>query len=49
MGAVYWIAKGLSTAEATTLVERSAGVERAWNEEAWHAGLQKFEALRWKI
>jgi hypothetical protein len=49
MGAVYWIAKGLSTAEATTLVERSAGVERAWNEEALNAGLRKFEALRWKI
>ena len=49
MGAVYWIAKGLSTAEATALVERSAGVERAWNEADWHAGLRKFEALRWKV
>ena len=49
MGAVYWIAKGLSTAEATALVERSAGAERAWNAAAWHAGLRKFEALRWKV
>jgi protein-tyrosine phosphatase len=49
MGAVYWIAKGLSAGEATSRMERSAGVDRAWNEDAWHACLRQFEALRWKI
>jgi len=49
MGAVYWIAKGMSAGEATSLVERSAGVEGAWDQDAWQPGLRKFEALRWRI
>jgi protein-tyrosine phosphatase len=49
MGAVYWIAKGLSAIEATSRVARSAGVDRAWSAEDWHAGLRRFEALQWRI
>jgi protein-tyrosine phosphatase len=49
MGAVYWIAKGLSAREASSRMARNAGVERAWSAEDWHAGLRKFEALQWRI
>jgi protein-tyrosine phosphatase len=49
MGAVYWIAKGLSALEAISRVARSAGVDRIWSADEWHAALRRFEALQWRI
>lgn len=47
MGAVYWIAKGLTVAAATARVASSAGL--GWKTEAGDEVLRKFEQLGWRI
>jgi len=49
MGAVYWIAKGLTLAAATARVSSSAGVDPGWKTEAGDEVLRKFEQLGWRI
>ena len=49
MGAVYWIAKGLTASAATARVASSAGVDPAWNNDGWDEVLRDFEQLRWRI
>jgi len=49
MGAVYWIAKGLTVAAATARVASSAGVEPGWKTQAGDEVLRKFEQLQWRI
>ena len=49
MGAVYWIAKGLTATAATARVASSAGVEPGWKTQAGDEVLRKFEQLQWRI
>lgn len=49
MGAVYWIAKGLTTSAATARVASSAGVDPGWKSQGWDEALRKFEQLGWRI
>lgn len=49
MGAVYWIAKGLTVTAATARVASSAGVNPGWKTEGGDQVLRKFKQLRWRI
>lgn len=49
MGAVYWIARGLSAAQAQERVCFSAGVASAWPDARWGDVLARFEQLHWRF
>lgn len=49
MGAVYWVAKGLTVSAATARVASSAGMEPGWKSGRWCDVLGKFQRLAWRI
>jgi hypothetical protein len=49
MGAVYWIAKGLTLPAAAARIADSAGEDPGLQAEGWDDVLRKFEQLRWRI
>jgi hypothetical protein len=49
MGAIYWIAKGLTVDDAVARVARSSGVAPVWPDGRWHDVLVGFERLGWRF
>jgi hypothetical protein len=49
MGAIYWIAKGLTVDDAVARVARSSGVAPVWPDGRWRDVLVGFERLGWRL